>query len=67
MKRARKESQSGDTVFVGIDLHESKWHVTARTFKFELFIGSIHGRWEALQLTLKPGVDITHRRDWDFL
>lgn len=53
MKRARKESQSGDTVFVGIDPHESKWHVSARTFEFELFSGSIPGRWEALQLTFK--------------
>jgi len=53
MKRARKELQPGDTVFVGIDLHESKWHASARTFEFELFIESIHGRWEALQLTFK--------------
>ena len=49
MKRARKELQAGDTVFVGIDLHKNKWHVTARTAELELFSGSIPGRWEALR------------------
>jgi hypothetical protein len=37
MKRARKELQPGDRVFVGIDLHKKKWHVTARTSELELF------------------------------
>ena len=52
MKRARKELQAGDRVFVGIDLHKLKWHVTARTTEFELFSGSIPGTWEALQRIL---------------
>jgi transposase len=52
MKRARKELQAGDRVFVGIDLHKLKWHVTARTAEFELFCGSIPGTWEALQRIL---------------
>ena len=43
MKRARKELQPGDRVFVGIDIHKKKWHVTARTAEFELFSGSIPG------------------------
>ncbi len=49
MKRVKKELQPGDKVFVGIDLHKLKWHVTARTAEFELFCGSIPGKWEALQ------------------
>jgi len=52
MKRVKKELQSGDKVFVGIDMHKLKWHVTARTADFELFCGSIPGKWEALQRIL---------------
>ena len=52
MKRARKELQAGDRVFVGIDLHKKQWHVTARTAEFELFSGSIPGHWKALQRIL---------------
>ncbi|MFC1826437.1 transposase [Thermodesulfobacteriota bacterium] len=52
MKRAKKELQPGDKVFVGIDMHKLKWHVTVRTANFELFSGSIPGKWEALQRIL---------------
>jgi len=52
MKRVKKELQPGDKVFVGIDLHKLKWHVTVRTAEFELFCGSIPGKWEALQRLL---------------
>jgi transposase len=52
MKKAGKELQPGDRVFVGIDLHKNKWHVTARTSELELFSGSIPGSWEALQRIL---------------
>lgn len=52
MKRVKKELQPGDKVFVGIDLHKLKWHVTVRTAEFELFCGSIPGKWEALQRIL---------------
>jgi transposase len=52
MKRVKKELQPGDKVFVGIDMHKLKWHVTARTADFELFCGSIPGKWEALQRIL---------------
>ena len=33
-------------------MHKLKWHVTARTAAFELFSGSIPGKWEALQRIL---------------
>jgi len=52
MKRARKELQPGDRIFVGIDLHKKKWHVTVRTAELELFNGSIPGCWKALQRIL---------------
>ena len=40
------------TVFVGIDLHRRRWHVTARTAESELFSASIEGTWEALRHVL---------------
>ena len=52
MKRVRRELQQGDKIFVGIDMHKLKWHVTARTIDFELFSGSIPGCWKALQRIL---------------
>jgi transposase len=52
MKKAGKELQPGERVFVGIDLHKNKWHVTVRTFELELFSGSIPGTWEALKSIL---------------
>lgn len=52
MKRAETELQPGDSIFVGIDLHKSKWHVTVKTVDFELFSGSIPGHWESLRRIL---------------
>ncbi|MDQ3688151.1 MAG: hypothetical protein M3430_21510 [Acidobacteriota bacterium] len=40
---------AGETVFVGIDVHNRAWHVTTRTAEVELFSGSITGTWEALR------------------
>ncbi|MEJ2091643.1 MAG: IS110 family transposase, partial [Syntrophobacterales bacterium] len=37
-----------EELFVGIDLHKHRWHVTIRTFDIELFSASIPGTWEAL-------------------
>ncbi|KPK35679.1 MAG: hypothetical protein AMK70_04825 [Nitrospira bacterium SG8_35_1] len=44
MKKARKELQPGERFFVGIGLHNNKWHVTVRTADLELFSGSIPGK-----------------------
>ncbi len=41
-----------ETVFLGIDLHRTTWHVTARTYDQELFTTGIPGRWEALERLL---------------
>jgi transposase len=53
MKKTRKELQLEEGIFVGIDLHNNKWHVTVRTAELELFSGSIPGKWEALQRILQ--------------
>ncbi len=41
-----------EDLFVGIDLHKNRWHVTIRTMDLELFSASIPGTWEALQRVL---------------
>ena len=52
MKRVRKELDPGERIFVGIDLHNNKWHATVRTADLELFSGSIPGKWDALKKIL---------------
>lgn len=42
----------GEEIFVGIDLHKHRWHVTIRTFDLEIFSSSIIGRWEDLRKIL---------------
>jgi len=43
---------SGEDLFVGIDLHKHRWHVSIRTVDVEVFNASIPGTWEALQRVL---------------
>jgi transposase len=43
-----KKTVIGEDLFVGIDLHKLRWHVTIRTVDVELFSGSIPGTWDAL-------------------
>ncbi|NIS69466.1 MAG: IS110 family transposase [Proteobacteria bacterium] len=52
MEEYRRNGQEGKTVFVGVDLHRFKWHVTVRTEDQELFSGTIPGRWDALRRLL---------------
>ena len=51
MKRINKQIQ-GEELFVGIDLHKLRWHVTIRTADVEIFSNSIAGRWEELKKAL---------------
>jgi transposase len=50
--RHSKQVMSEEDLFVGIDLHKIRWHVTIRTFEVELFSASIPGTWEALSRVL---------------
>jgi transposase len=52
MEEYRRSGQEDKTVFVGVDLHRFKWHVTARTEDQELFSGTLPGQWEALRRLL---------------
>jgi hypothetical protein len=37
-------------IFVGIDLHKRRWHVTVRDPDVELFSGDITGPWQSLRI-----------------
>jgi transposase len=52
MRRPKHQVPSGEELFVGIDIHKNRWHVTIRTFAIEVFSASIPGTWEALQRIL---------------
>ena len=52
MRHPKHQVTGEEDLFVGIDLHKDRWHVTIRTFDLELFSASIPGTWEALQRVL---------------
>jgi len=52
MRRPKHQVTTDEELFVGIDLHKHRWHVTIRTLDVELFSASIPGTWEALQRVL---------------
>jgi hypothetical protein len=52
MRRPKHQMTNEEDLFVGIDLHKNRWHVTIRTFDGEVFSASIPGTWEALQRVL---------------
>jgi transposase len=52
MRRPKHQVTSGEDLFIGIDLHKQRWHVTIRTWDTEVFSASIPGTWEALQRVL---------------
>lgn len=54
MRSKATQLHPGETVFVGIDLHRQRWHVTVRTADVELHSASIPGTWEALEQLLAP-------------
>ncbi len=51
MKRINKQIQS-EELFVGIDLHKRRWHVTIRTVDVQVFSSSIAGKWQELEKVL---------------
>ncbi len=53
MERYRDCSAIAEAIWVGIDLHRVRWHVTVRLEAVELFSGSIPGCWESLRPLLE--------------
>ena len=51
MKRINKQIQA-EELFVGIDLHKRRWHVTIRTADVQVFSSSIAGKWQELEKVL---------------
>lgn len=52
MKGYIQKVVEGKDIFVGIDLHRTRWHVTARTGDDEVYSRSLPGDWEALRKLL---------------
>ena len=52
MRHSKHQVTSEEDLFVGIDLHKQRWHVTIRTRDVELFSASIPGTWESLHRVL---------------
>ena len=52
MRHPKHQVTSEEDLFVGIDLHKDRWHVTIRTMDLELFSASIPGTWESLHRVL---------------
>jgi len=57
MRRPKHPEIKDEELFVGIDLHKHRWHVTIRAVDLELFSASIPGTWEALQRLLDRYAD----------
>jgi transposase len=53
MTRYEQRQHKSKQLFVGIDLHKLRWHVTIRTEEAEVFSGGISGQWEALRHLLE--------------
>jgi hypothetical protein len=52
MARHIKKIVTGQRLYVGIDLHNHRWHITIISSCTEFFSGSIPGTWEALRRLL---------------
>lgn len=52
MKRYTKRRKKQTPLYVGVDLHQRSWHVTAIAEDEELFSGGIPPKWDALQRLL---------------
>jgi hypothetical protein len=52
MKIINKQIQD-EELFVVIELHKKRWHVTIRAVDVEILSSSIVGRWECLRRLLK--------------
>ena len=53
MKNFHKKLEKGEEVFVGIDVHKKRWHLTIRTTDIEVFSGNIPGKWLSLKAQLE--------------
>jgi transposase len=52
MERYTKRIREGMKIFVGIDMHKKKWHITIFSEGGEIWNGSIPGEWDALRSIL---------------
>ena len=62
MRQPKHQVTSEEDLFVGIDLHKIRWHVTIRTVDLELFSASIPGNWSLSSVYWLDTLDINCRR-----
>lgn len=53
MRRYNIDLPAGETIFVGIDIHNRQWRITLRTVEVELMSASIPGDWQSLHRLLE--------------
>lgn len=53
MRRDKINLPAGETIFVGIDIHNRQWRITLRTGEVELISASIPGDWHSLRRLLE--------------
>ena len=47
MNKILRNLDKEEEIFIGLDIHKKRWHLTIRTTDVELFSGSIPGKWNA--------------------
>ena len=60
MRKYTKTLPTGETIFVGLDLHNQNWHVTIRTADVQFSSASIAGNWQSLRALLSRYPRPTH-------
>jgi len=53
MNKILRNLDKEEEIFIGLDIHKKRWHLTIRTTDVELFSGSIPGKWNALKAQLE--------------
>ena len=53
LARYEEKLEKANTIYVGIDVHLRRWHVTVRTMEAELLSSVTPGNWEALRKLLE--------------
>ena len=48
-----KRSEEGKDIFIGVDIHRQRWHVTVMSRELELFNVSIPGNWPSLRRVME--------------
>jgi hypothetical protein len=62
MRRPKHQAAREEDLFVGIDLHKRRWHLTIRTFDIELFSAASQGTGNICSVSWLDMIAINCRR-----